>query len=202
MVNPHDIAKEIRQTFRSRMDGVVAQNIREKGVNYHINWGVTMPHLRDIAADYDKNLHVALELWQDNVRESKIIALMLMPPEEMTPDIADLWVDSLATQEIAENAAMLLFQHLNYAPQLAYRLISQTDALKQILGYSILSRLFSQGEIPDARGLDELVDQIKASLSDGSIAVRHSAYNCFLKLDSSAKLADSPFWHTLCSGIK
>ena len=72
-------AKEIRQRFRSRMDGVVSQNMRDRGVVYHINWGISLKHLRELSEEFTPDYHVALELWKDNVRESKIMALMLMP---------------------------------------------------------------------------------------------------------------------------
>lgn len=198
----HDTARKIRQMFMSRMDGTVAQNMRDKGMEYRVNWGVTMMHLIDLAKEFTPDLHVALELWKDDVRESKLMALLLMPVKEFTPDIAAVWTESLRTQEIAEMAAMILFQHLDYAPQLAYRLISESDTLRQILGYSILSRLIARGEMPDARGLEELADQIKTAMGDGSLAVRHAAYNCFRKLDGCDILADSPFWHALCHDME
>lgn len=197
----HEIAKEIRSRFRTRMDGVVSQNMREKGVGYRVNWGISLLHLKDLAADYQPDLHVALELWKDNVRESKIMALLLMPKEEFTLDLAEVWIETLQTQEIAEMAAMLLFQELPYASVLAYKLIAEPDTLGQILGYNILSRLFSKDMIPDARGLDELMDQIKLALKEGNVSVSHAAYNCFMKLDACDKLADSPYWHALCEGM-
>ncbi|MEE1120754.1 MAG: DNA alkylation repair protein [Prevotella sp.] len=195
-------AKEIRQRFRSRMDGVVSQNMRDRGVVYHINWGISLKHLRELSEEFTPDYHVALELWKDNVRESKIMALMLMPVDEFAPDIAEIWIDTMPTQEIAEMAAMLLFQHLPYAPQMAFCLISQADAIKQILGYNILSRLFSQDNIPDARGLAEVTDQIRVSLSDENLSVRHAANNCLMKLSSCDKLSDSPYWHSLCEGLE
>ena len=198
----HEVAKEIRSRFRSLMDGVVSENMRNSGVQYHINWGVSVMHIKDLAKDYKPDLHVALELWKDNVRESKIIALMLMPAEEFTPDIAGVWVDDIKSQEIAEMAATLLFSKVSYAPEMAYKLISQEGLLYQILGYNILSRLFSEGSIPDVRGLDELMDQLCIALNDEHPSVRHAAYNCFMKLDTCDKLADSPYWHTLCKNIR
>ena len=35
--------KEIKQSFRQMMDGQVAQSMRQKGVDYHLNWGATLP---------------------------------------------------------------------------------------------------------------------------------------------------------------
>ena len=67
-LQPMSKAKEIRQTFRQLMNGVTAQSQREKGVDYHINWGASLGHLRDLAADYGKDYDTAVELWHDDVR--------------------------------------------------------------------------------------------------------------------------------------
>ena len=194
-------ANDIRRRFRQLMDGVVSENMRLCGTTYHINWGISLTHLQSLASEYEQDMHVALELWKDHVRESRIMALMLMPPEEFTPDIAKLWSETLQTQEIAEMAAMLLYQHVAYAPAFAYSLLSGGDALQSILGFNIISRLVGQGHLPDARGLDELIDNIRLSLSEGDTGVRRAAYNCLVKLDSSDRLSASPYWHTLCQGL-
>lgn len=197
----HEVAREIRARFRTRMNGIVSENMRNKGVGYHVNWGISLMHLREMATEYEKDLHVALELWKDNVRESKIMALLLMPAEEFTMDLAEVWIESLPTQEMAEMAAMLLFHQLPYAPELAYQLVAHTHPLHQILGYNMLSRIFTEDNLPDARGLSELMDQISLSMNEDNLSVRHAAYNCYTKLDSYDKLADSPFWHALCQNL-
>lgn len=199
--DPHELAREIRSRFRTRMNGIVSENMRNKGVGYHVNWGISLMHLKEMALEYQKDIHVALELWKDNVRESKIMALLLMPSDEFTQDLAEVWIETMPTQEMAEMAAMLLFCRLPYAPELAYRLISQTEPLRQILGYNMLSRIFTEDNLPDARGLSELMDQVAMALSEDNLSVRHAAYNCYMKLDSYDKLADSPFWHALCRAI-
>lgn len=38
-----DIVKEIKRSFRLLMNGVTAQSMRDKGMNYHINWGHPYP---------------------------------------------------------------------------------------------------------------------------------------------------------------
>ena len=201
-MQPHETAKQIRARFRTRMDGVISQNMRLMGAQYHINWGISLMHLQDLAKDYTPDMHVALDLWKDNVRESKIMALLLMPADDFTQDIAEIWADTLGTQEIAEMAAMLLFANVSYAPQMAFRLIASTEPLRQILGYNTLSKLFSNDNIPDARGLNELMDQIRLALKEDNLSVRHAAHNCFIKLSASDKLADSPYWHALCQDIE
>lgn len=40
--------------FRLFMNGVVSQSMREKGLDYKLNFGIELPRLKEIAARYEK----------------------------------------------------------------------------------------------------------------------------------------------------
>ena len=159
------------------MDGAVAQSMRDKGVDYHLNWGVTLPRLQQMAADYGKDYDLAIALWKENVRECKILATMIMPPEKVLPEVIDIWMEQITTQEIAEQTAFNLFQHLPYAPEKAYIWMASDKVLYQLCGFHILSRLFQQGREPNERGINEFIDQALAAIEGPSVAVRKAALN-------------------------
>ena len=167
--------KAIKRSFFLRMDGTASRSMREKGLNYHLNWGVSLVDLRQMAKEYGKDYELAIELWKENIRECKILATMIMPAERMLPEIVDIWVEQTQEVEIAEQAAFNLYQHLDFAPEIAFRWISSNDAIRQISGYHILSRLFMRGLEPNERGINEFLDQALAALSDSNISVRHAA---------------------------
>ncbi len=178
--------KEIKQSFRLLMNGVAAQSMREKGVDYYINWGASLPHLREMAAEYTPDHTLALELWKENVRECKILATMLMPHDTLSLDIAMLWVEQTRTQEIAEIATMNLYQHLPYATEMALMLMSKNDDMARLHGFNIMARLFARGiTSDDTRDINEFLDQAIAVLaepgrragSDSPLPLRHAAWN-------------------------
>ncbi len=92
----HDVVNEIKQSFRLMMDGAVAQSMRDKGLNYHLNWGATLPRLQAKAEEIrllvigsrllvnDSSLptlhsslyDLSIALYKENVRECKILASM------------------------------------------------------------------------------------------------------------------------------
>ena len=177
----HEKLKQIKQGFRLLMNGVASQSMREKGLQYKINWGIQLTELQKIAREYGKDYDLAVELWKENIRECKILATMMMPPEKMPPELADLWMEQTPSQEIAEMAAFHLFQYLSYAPAMAYEWIASDRQLYQICGFQILSRLFMNGRKPDERGINELIDQSVAALSESPMAVKHAAHLCLLR---------------------
>ena len=104
--------KEIKQSFRLMMDGATAQSMREKGLCYHLNWGATLPRLRQYAEELkepaSQRYELAIALWKEDVRECKILATMLMPPDEILPEVVDIWMEQTPTVEMAEQAAFNL----------------------------------------------------------------------------------------------
>ncbi len=177
----HNQLKEIKQSFRSVMSGPTSSSMREKGVNYKINWGVPLYALNEMAVKYGKNYELAIELWKEPIRECKILATRIMPPERMLPEIADLWMEQTSTQELAELLAINLFQYLEFAPILAYEWIASNKRLYAICGYNLLSRLFSQGKEPNERGINEFLDQALSDLEGTDLGVKHAAYNCLMR---------------------
>jgi 3-methyladenine DNA glycosylase AlkD len=173
--------KQIKQSFRLLMNGVASRSMREKGADYKINWGVSLPDLQRMASEYDKDYDLAIALWKEDIRECKILATMLMPADKMPAEVVDIWMEQTHTQEMAEMASFYLYQHLDYAPVLAYEWIASTDSLRQMAGYLVLTRLFARGQEPNERGINEFLDQVSTALTDEHAGVQHAAMNCVIR---------------------
>lgn len=173
--------KEIKQSFRLQMNGVAAQSMRDKGLDYHVNWGVSLPALKAKAAEIGKDYDLALALWKDNVRECKILATLIMPPGEILPEVVDIWMEQTDNVEIAEQASLNLYQHLPFAAEKAYRWIASESELYQICGYHVLSRLFMRGQEPNERGANEFIDQALAAIQSDSVVLKKAAWSSVLR---------------------
>ena len=167
--------KEIKQSFRLMMDGMVAKSMRDKGLEYKLNWGATLPRLREKADEIGKNYDLAIALWKENVRECKVLATMIMPAERMLPEVADIWMEQTPNLEIAEQAAFNLYQYLPYAPAKAYTWMASEKELYQLCGFHIISRLFMNKQEPNERGINEFIDQALVALQGPSIPVKKAA---------------------------
>lgn len=167
--------QDIKRSFRLLMDGATAASMRDKGLNYKLNWGATLPRLREMAAEIGPKYELAIELWKENIRECKILATMIMPPKEMLPEVVDIWMEQTETVEIAEQAAFNLYQHLDYAADKAFLWLSSSEDLPQICGYHVLSRLFQKKCEPHERDMKEFIDQALTALQSPNITLRKAA---------------------------
>lgn len=168
----HEQLKDIKTQLRLSMNGAVSQSMREKGLVYKLNFGVELPRIKGIAASYEKDHALAQALWKEDIRECKILAGLLQPVDTFLPEIADIWVDTMPTVEIAELTSMNLFQHLPYAPAKAFRWIADERELAQICGFLTIVRLLQKKGDMEDRVANEFLDQAVSSFLAGSYSVR------------------------------
>lgn len=167
--------RELKQEFHALMNGPVSRALRERGLAYRTIYGVELPRLQQIAAERGRNHALAQALWKEDVRECRLLAPMVQPPETFPPELADVWVETMHYSEEAEVCAMHLLSLLPYAPSLAFEWIAAEGLWQQVCGYATLARLFMQGMQPNERAANELLDQAAAALSAPQAALRHSA---------------------------
>lgn len=167
----HEIIKDIKSKFRLFMNGPVSQSMREKGMDYKVNFGIEYPRLKEIAAGYEKNHEVAQELWKDNIRECKILAGLLQPVDTFCPEIAEIWIEGMHLPELAEYTVMNLFQYLPYASDVVFRWIADEREYFQVCGFLLMARLLMKELKLNERAEAEFLDQAFTALEgdDGNI---------------------------------
>lgn len=176
-----DKIKELKKSFRLVMNGPASQSMREKGLDYFLNWGVPLVQLKQMAKELPHDYDFAIALWKENIRECKILATLCMPHDKMPEEVADIWMEQTRSQEMAEMQAFNLYQYVDYAPKIAYRWMASDKDIYQICAYDILGRLFMKGQEPNERGINEFIDQSVTALKSQSAGVRHAAMNAVMR---------------------
>ncbi len=138
-----NIIREIRTRLRLSMNGVTSQSMREKGVNYKLNFGVPIPRLRQIAANYSPDTILAEALWKEDVRELRILATLICPPTQFHD--MNGWVNDIRNLELAEQASMNLFCKVSGAENNASQWITSDAEYVRISGFLLFTRLLMQG---------------------------------------------------------
>lgn len=163
---------DIKKELRAAMNGILSAKMREVGMPYKLIFGVELPRLQSIAQEFEPNHQLAQQLWNENIRECKILATMLMPIENFYPEVADIWMEETPHAEIAQIAVMQLFARLPYAAERAFQWIATDNEMAQLYGYLIIARLLGRGEQLNERSLEELRDQIGAVTETASLPLR------------------------------
>ena len=175
---------DIKKELRSSMNGILSTQMRQAGMPYKVVFGVELPRLQEIAREFTPDRKLAQALWNENIRECKILAAMLMPTEEMCPEIADIWVEEMPTAEIAQICSMQLLSQSSWSAELAFQWIATNHPMRQLCGFLIIARLLQQGAELNERAIDELRDQAEALRDNGDLHIQKAINAVLIRLEN------------------
>lgn len=200
----------IKAELRAAMNGVASRTIRESGMGYRLVFGVELPRLRTIAADYRSDgtpegdaraRRLALELWQEDIRECKLLAILLYPVSDFDRDIADIWLSELRPEqaEVAQLLSMELLCRMPQAADQAFLLIADERPLCQLCGFLSLTRLLMQGCQLSPDSESEFLDQAAATYPTEYLPLRKAVVNALLHYGETSDEAQHKAEHILCN---
>lgn len=171
-----DILRKIRTDLRKAMDGAVSKSMRDLGMDYRMNFGVSILHLQQLSKRYEKSDELAEALWSQEARELKILATMLYPVDSFTEKDAEVWVKQIPNQEIREQVCKNLFQELSFADKLIHNWTASDDDEIRTTGYWLMARLvLSDSKLKESVKLSDIIDRaIQDSISE-SYFLKNSA---------------------------
>lgn len=180
-----DILINIKKELRANMNGIASAHMRQTD-DYRINWGIELPRLNNIATEFEASRSLAQRLWNESVRECKILACILMPTEECDEDTCDIWAESIRTEEIAMMFCLYLTQRLPYASTKAFQWIAGSNAMLHNCGYLTLCHLMRKHDMSDDEQ-QEFLDQASTAL-DNKYAIKALQIYASLSKDKAKKV--------------
>jgi len=174
--------REIKRSFRRFMNGTAAASMRDKGLHYSVNWGISLPNLREMAAAYCHNRELATELWDERSRECRILATMIMPPQETDKATMEQWIDHADNAEMAEQLAFNLLQHTPFALEIANERIATADGFPLLCAIHTLSRLLSSHKVEPSKLPQQTIATVEVLQQSPDRTVAHAAFNCYSRI--------------------
>ena len=146
--------QQILSLIQSRKSGEVADAMKDQGINYKLNWGVSIIDLREISKMFDSNHLLALKLWNKQWRETMILATLLDDAKDVTEEQMDFWTKSFGNSEIAEQASANLWVKSKFAFIKALEWCRGKKHLVKYTGIHLIGRL----AITDKHAIDEMFE--------------------------------------------
>jgi 3-methyladenine DNA glycosylase AlkD len=170
-----EILKDIRKQCRLRMNGVTSTSMREKGLNYKLNFGLTIPQIKDLSTKYQAGKGLAETLWKEDTRELKILATLVYPVSNYTTDTANKWVNEIPNQEIREQLCLNLLQKLTFAKELAKEWTSSDDENIRTTGYWLLTRILISKGITNRAVASDIFEYIYTDIVSDNFFLNNAA---------------------------
>ena len=178
-----ELIRNIRTDLRLAMNGVVSSSMREKGMDYKMNFGVDVPRLKGIALKYEPNSALAEAIWELDVREMKILATMLYPVNHFAESNADKWVSEIVSQEIREHLCINLLQNLSYSNELVEKWIADGHESIRITGFWLYVRLMLiKSDVLKKINTDQIIEKALIDVQSESGLLSKAALNALKQI--------------------
>jgi len=146
--------QQILVLVKSRKSGEVADLMKQKGISYKMNWGVSIIDLREIAKQFVPDHLLALKLWNKQWRETMILASLIDEPKLVTEEQIDFWTKTLENTEIAEQASANLWVKTKFAYIKAMEWCRGKKHIVRFTGLHLIGRL----ALTDKSAIDEMFE--------------------------------------------
>lgn len=186
----HDTLNQLRNNFRLYMDGEVAQQQRDLGLDYGINFGITSAHLKELSQTLPPDSSLADLMWSKDVREMKLLALLIYPQDEMTDDHLLQLCRECTTREISEQLVMRQMRNrsdLNSFIPKVFDLGLPDFHPASVTPYLLLIQLANKGTV-SLELLNRLLPRILKDMESENASFLTSLNHCLLRLSEESQL--------------
>ena len=135
---------KIKQKLMLSMNGIVSEQMEKNGIYYNKNFGVSIPRLKEIAAETEKNADIAQGLWTLDIRETKILSTLIEPVEKLSIEKSLSRIQQINQIELAEQISMNLLSKLPYAEELCFICTDSNELWMQITGFTLATRIYDR----------------------------------------------------------
>lgn len=167
-----ELERDIKKELRASMNGILSARMRQAGMPYKVIFGTELPRLQDIAREFPASAELAQRLWQQPIRETRLLAIMLMPVSDFKPEVAEAWADTLLSAEEAQIMAMLLLPETQEAKAIAIRWIESSRELCAVAGTLCMRHLLVRGYEPNAEEYETLLSGVNRHASTTNLHLK------------------------------
>jgi 3-methyladenine DNA glycosylase AlkD len=127
------ILKKLKSLSRAR----ALEGMAKYGITPEKTYGVSIPDLRKVAKEIGKDHELAQQLWELNIRETRILASMIDDPVLVTEKQMDNWVKEFDYWEICDQVCQNLFIYTKFAYQKAIGWSKKDEEFVKRAGFAL-----------------------------------------------------------------
>ncbi len=157
-----DILKKLKSLYNPR----AVEGMAKYGITAKRAYGVSIPNLRKIAREIGKDHELAQQLWELNIRETRILASMIDDPELVTEQQMEIWVKEFDYWEICDQVCQNLFIHTKFAYQKAIEWAGRDEEFVKRAGFALMAWLAFKDKGAKDEEFEEFLSLIKRESTD------------------------------------
>jgi len=129
-------------------------------------YGVSIPDLRKISRETGKDHELAQQLWNLNIRETRILAGMIDNPDLVTEQQMEKWVKEFDNWEVCDQVCQNLFINTEYAYQKAMEWCGRDEEFVKRAGFALMAWLAFKDKKAKDEQFEKFLPLIKREATD------------------------------------
>jgi len=136
-MNVQTILEQLHQCTNSKGK----DHLKRVGLPVEKMIGITIQDIRRIAKEIGKDHTLALDLWNEELHEAKLLAVLLAEPKKVTESLMETWVKEFYSWDITDHTCNNLFDKTPYAFSKAQEWTTRTEEFVKRAGFTLIATL-------------------------------------------------------------
>jgi len=137
-VNLKAVVARMRELSKEAKPGY-KEGMARFGIDSHDALGVTGPALQRLAKELGRDHELALELWELDIHEAKMLAPMIDEPDKVTEEQMDRWAQAIHSWDICDLACSNLFDRTPFYSNKIREYVKREGEFMRRIGFVLMA---------------------------------------------------------------
>jgi len=160
-------AKEVIERLESKARPDQLNGMARFGMTVEKRLGISIPELRKIGKEIGKNHDLALELWESEIAEARILAALIGDAQKLTEEQMEDWVKDINSWDVCDQVCMNLFDKSPLAWEKVQDWSEREEEFVKRTAFSLIACLAWHDKKAEDERFIELLPVIKRESVDG-----------------------------------
>lgn len=133
--------QSILDRLQSMANPEALNGMRRYGITTEKRLGISIPNLRALAKEIGKNHDLALQLWEKEIDEARILSSMIDEIDQISEEQMDQWVKDFNSWDVCDQVCQNLFDKTAMAKQKALEWSNSDEEFVKRAGFVLMARL-------------------------------------------------------------
>lgn len=132
---------EIIKQLHSMANPENVKGMTHYGINPHNNLGISIYHLRSLGKQIGTNHTLALQLWDSQIHDARLLACFIDDPAQVTSGQMDSWAEDFDSWDICDQACTSLFDRTPFAYDKVFQWAAKEKEFIKRAAFSLIAGL-------------------------------------------------------------
>jgi len=157
---------KILEKLKSLSNPIAIEGMAKFGITPKKTYGVSIPLLRKMAKGIGKDHKLALQLWDIDIRETRILASMIDEPDLVTEEQMEKWVRDFDCWEVCDQVCQNLFTYTRFAYKKVVEWSKRGEEFVKRAGFALMAWLAFKDKKADDVKFEKFFPIIKKESTD------------------------------------